>query len=79
MSNCHQCGNPCDNHTNCKTYIAIYFSFNVINVKKNIKIVAQLDVLKLLHLAIMNKKWRAGKENKKIFHSHRKVDLKNKL
>ena len=80
VSNCHQCGKPCDNHTNCKNLHCnlLFIQCNECKEKyKNCCSSACIEVTSLSNDE--QKKRRAGKENQKMFHSHRKVDLKNKL
>ena len=80
VSNCHQCGNPCDNHTNCKNLHCNLLFIQCDQCKEKYKNCCSIGSVEVSSLSDNEqKKWRAGKENKKIFHSHRKVDLKNKL
>ena len=80
VSNCHQCGNPCDNHTNCKNLHCNLLFIQCDQCKEKYKNCCSIGCVEVTSLSDNEqKKWRAGKENKKIFHSHRKVDLKNKL
>lgn len=80
VSNCHQCGNPCDNHTNCKNLHCNLLFIQCDQCKEKYKNCCSRACVEVTSLSDNEqKKWRAGKENKKIFHSHRKVDLKNKL
>ena len=80
VSNCHQCGNPCDNHTNCKNLHCNLLFIQCDQCKEKYKNYCSRACVEVTSLSDNEqKKWRAGKENKKIFHSHRKVDLKNKL
>ncbi len=37
IAHCHQCGAPCDSHTNCKMMAAICCLFSVQYVRKNTK------------------------------------------
>lgn len=39
IAHCHQCGAPCDSHTNCKMMVAICCLFSVQYVRKNTKVV----------------------------------------
>ncbi|MEC7127413.1 MAG: hypothetical protein VXW67_01865, partial [Bacteroidota bacterium] len=80
VSNCHQCGNPCDNHTNCKNLHCNLLFIQCDQCKEKYNNCCSIGCVEVTSLSDNEqKKWRAGKENKKIFHSHRKVDLKNKL
>ena len=76
ISSCHQCGEPADTHVNCK------------NVNCNLLFI-QCEICQTIHngccssdcIEIYNlpeekqKARRQGVENKKRFHSHKKVDL----
>ena len=80
ISHCHQCGVSCDNHTNCK------------NVQCNLLFI-QCDTCKVQNRNCCSPKCieitsfpeeeqkilRSGKENKKMFHRHKKVDLRSKF
>lgn len=80
VSNCHQCGNPCDNHTNCKNLHCNLLFIQCDRCKEKYKNCCSRACVEVTSLSDNEqKKWRPGKENKKIFNSHRKVDLKNKL
>ena len=80
VSNCHQCGSPCDNHTNCRNLHCNLLFIQCDQCKEKYKNCCSNECVEVTSLSDnKQKKWRAGKENKKIFHSHRKVDLKNKL
>jgi UPF0176 protein len=46
IAQCHQCGKPCDNHTNCANDAVIYYLSNVMNVKQQWKTVVQQNVWK---------------------------------
>ena len=80
VSNCHQCGEPFDCHTNCKNLNCNLLFIQCDQCKKKYKNCCSRECIEVTSLSNSEqKKWRAGKENKKMFHSHRKVDLKNKL
>ena len=80
VSNCHQCGEPFDSHTNCKNLHCNLLFIQCDQCKKKYKNCCSSECIEVTSLSNSEqKKWRAGKENKKMFHSHRKVDLKNKL
>lgn len=80
VSNCHQCGEPFDSHTNCKNLHCNLLFIQCDQCKKKYKNCCSSACIEVTSLSNSEqKKWRAGKENKKMFHSHRKVDLKNKL
>ena len=76
ISKCHQCGNSCDEHTNCKNVQCnlLFIQCNDCMVKN--EGCCSVDCIQVNSLPDeQQKKLRAGKENKKMFHSHKKVDL----
>ena len=80
VSNCHQCGEPFDSHTNCKNLHCNLLFIQCDQCKEKYENCCSSACIEVTSLSNSEqKKWRAGKENKKMFHSHRKVDLKNKL
>ena len=80
ISSCHQCGKPCDNHTNCKNLHCNLLFLQCEECKKKYQNCCSTSCIEIINLSEEEqKKWRSGKENKKMFHSHRKVNLKNKL
>ncbi len=80
VSICHQCGKPCDNHTNCKNLHCNLLFIQCNECKEKYKNCCSSACIEVTSLSKdEQKKRRAGKENQKMFHSHRKVDLKNKL
>lgn len=40
IAQCHQCGAPCDTHTNCKTTVAIYCSSSALPVPRSLTVAA---------------------------------------
>lgn len=80
ISKCHQCGDSCDKHTNCAN-----LQCNLLFIqcdkcsKSNQKCCSPecIDVIKLPETT--QKKLRAKKKNRLIFHSHKKADLSLKF
>ncbi len=80
ISSCHQCGTPFDSHTNCKNLQCNLLFIQCDQCKEKYKNCCSSVCIEITSLPQEEqKKWRAGKENKKMFHSHKKVDLRNKL
>ena len=77
ISNCHQCCKPCDQHTNCKNVQCnlLFIQCEDCMVENNGCCSVDCDQINSLP-EDQQKKLRAGKENKKMFHSHKKVDLR---
>ena len=76
ISNCHQCGNPCDTHVNCKNENCnlLFIQCSACQeIHENCCSVKCIEVSKLSDEERL--KLRKGVENKKIFHSHKKVNL----
>ena len=48
IAKCHQCGAPCDSHTNCANDACHVLSYSVILAKQNTTTVALTNVLKSL-------------------------------
>ena len=80
ISTCHQCDEPCDTHTNCKNVQCNLLFIQCKTCKKKYHNCCSPECIKIIRLPEKEqKKLRAGKENKKMFHSHKKVDLKSKF
>ena len=80
ISSCHQCEKPCDNHTNCKNLHCNLLFLQCEECNKKYQNCCSTSCIEIINLTEEEqKKWRSGRENKKMFHSHRKVNLKNKL
>ena len=76
ISNCHQCGNSCDTHVNCKNENCnlLFIQCSACQeIHENCCSVKCIEVSKLSDEERL--KLRKGVENKKIFHSHKKVNL----
>ena len=80
ISNCHQCGKPCDEHANCENVHCNLLFIQCDDCKNKNQGCCSKDCIEVNSLPEdQQKKLRSGKENKKMFHSHKKVDLRNKI
>jgi len=80
ISTCHQCDEPCDTHTNCKNVQCNLLFIQCETCKKKHHNCCSPECIKITLLPEKEqKKLRAGKENKKMFHSHKKIDLRSKF
>jgi len=76
ISQCHQCGQTSDTHVNCKNVNCNLLFIQCDNCQEQHQGCCSPDCLKVIQLPKEEqKKLRQGKENKKRFHSHQKVDL----
>ena len=55
--------------------LVIYYSFNTKSVAKSLRVVVQRNAWRLLMPLKKQKEIRKGKENKKMYYSHKKVNL----
>lgn len=76
ISNCHQCGDPCDQHTNCKNVNCNLLFLQCEKCKEEYDSCCSLDCIEVAKMPEdKRKKLRKGVENKKIYYSHKKVKL----
>ena len=76
ISNCHQCGAPCDSHTNCKNVNCNLLFLQCETCKEKYKNCCSTDCVDTSIMPEKQKKLlRRGVENKKLFHRHKKVKL----
>jgi len=76
ISNCHQCGAPCDSHTNCQNVNCNLLFLQCDTCKEKYKNCCSTDCVDILIMPEKKKKLlRKGVENKKLFHRHKKVKL----
>jgi len=76
ISNCHQCGDPCDQHTNCKNVNCNLLFLQCEKCKEEYDSCCSLDCIGVTKMPEdKRKKLRKGVENKKIYYSHKKVKL----
>ncbi len=80
ISSCHQCGEPHDIHVNCRNVSCNLLFIQCERCKKKYKNCCSLDCIEVLNMPIdKQKKLRKGKDNKKMYFSHKKVQLKPKI
>ena len=80
ISSCHQCGKPHDIHVNCRNVNCNLLFIQCERCKKKYKNCCSLDCIEVLNMpADKQKKLRKGKDNKKMYFSHKKVQLKLKI
>ena len=79
ISKCHQCGAPCDNHTNCANLQCnlLFIQCKNCALKTILNVVLQSVLITRLPVEVQ-KKMKSKKGGKKIFHSHKKIDLSAK-
>ena len=76
ISFCHQCGTPCDIHVNCKNVNCNLLFIQCSRCKEKYKNCCSKKCIEVLNLTSeQQKKLRKGRENKKMYHSHKKVKL----
>ena len=76
ISNCHQCGDPCDQHINCKNVNCNLLFLQCEKCKEEYDSCCSLDCIEVAKMPEdKRKKLRKGVENKKIYYSHKKVKL----
>lgn len=78
ISQCHQCGAIADTHVNCKNVNCNLLFIQCEDCQDKHEKCCSSDCLEVSKLPLEEqKKLRKGIENKKRFHSHKKVDLSN--
>ena len=76
ISDCHQCGAPCDLHTNCQNVNCNLLFLQCDNCKEKYENCCSVDCVEMAKMPEKKKKLlRKGVENKKIYYSHKKVKL----
>ena len=76
ISNCHQCGEPCDIHTNCRNVNCNLLFLQCQKCKDKHESCCSVECIEVANMSEdQRKKLRKGVENKKIYYSHKKVKL----
>ena len=76
ISNCHQCGNPCDTHVNCKNENCNLLFIQCADCQEKHENCCSVKCIEISKLSELERlKLRKGVENKKMYHSHKKVNL----
>ena len=79
ISNCHQCNKSCDTHVNCKNVNCNLLFIQCEKCKERYNNCCSIECIEILKLPLSKqKKLRKGKENKKMYYSHKRVKLKLK-
>lgn len=77
ISHCHQCGKPCDTHVNCANKECNLLFIQCDECAEKHEGTCTPECQEIIHLPEEEqKKLRKGKKQQKIFHSHKKVNLK---
>ncbi len=78
ISNCHQCGEPCDTHVNCKNVNCNLLFIQCEKCKSKHEGCCSPGCIETSQMTDKEQaQLRAGIENKKRYHSHSKVNLSN--
>jgi UPF0176 protein len=76
ISSCHQCGQPCDHHVNCKNVNCNLLFLQCEKCKKKFEKCCSIECIDVQNLSLEEqKKLRQGKDNKKMYYSHKRVKL----
>ena len=76
ISNCHQCGDPHDQHVNCRNVNCNLLFLQCVKCQKKYKYCCSLECIKISRLSKEKQKsLRKGIQNKKIYYSHKRVNL----
>ena len=76
ISNCHQCGRPCDTHVNCANVNCNLLFLQCDSCKIKFKNCCSVECVEVVNLPTdLQKKLRKGSEKKKMFYSHKRVKL----
>ena len=79
ISACHQCSNLCDIHVNCKNVNCNLLFLQCDSCKEKYYNCCSIDCINVVNLTSEEQKQlRKGKENKKMYYSHKRVNLKLK-
>lgn len=77
VSNCHQCGEPCDVHVNCANKDCNLLFIQCDSCSEKYEHSCSVDCKDIAQLPVeQQKELRKGRKNPKRFHSHRKANLK---
>ena len=76
ISNCHQCGDPFDQHVNCKNTNCNLLFIQCDKCKKKYENCCSIECIEVINMPLeRQKQLRKGIENKKMYYSHRKIKL----
>jgi len=76
ISSCHQCGEPFDIHVNCRNVNCNLLFLQCDNCKEKYENCCSVDCIEVVNLPFeKQKELRKGTENKKMYYSHKRVNL----
>ena len=76
ISFCHQCGTPYDTHVNCKNVNCNLLFLQCEKCQKKYHNCCSIECIEVINLPFdEQKRLRQGKENKKMYYSHKRVKL----
>ena len=79
ISSCHQCGASCDIHTNCKNVNCNLLFLQCDSCKEKYENCCSVDCIEIINLPPeKQKELRKGTDHKKMYYSHKRVNLKLK-
>ena len=77
ISSCHQCGEPFDTHVNCRNVNCNLLFLQCDSCKEKYENCCSVDCIKIVNLPLeKQKELRKGTDNKKMYYSHKRVNLK---
>jgi len=77
ISSCHQCGEPFDTHVNCKNANCNLLFLQCDSCKEKYENCCSVNCIKIVNLPLEKQKdLRKGTDNKKMYYSHKRVNLK---
>jgi len=80
ISNCHQCGESFDTHVNCKNVNCNLLFLQCNSCKKKYENCCSLECIEIVNLPLEEqKKLRKGTDNKKMYYSHKRINLNKKI
>ena len=79
ISSCHQCGEKCDTHVNCKNVNCNLLFLQCSSCKEEYQNCCSIDCIKVLKLPEEDRKrLRSGVNNQKKYYKHKKVNLSDR-
>lgn len=79
ISSCHQCGEPFDAHVNCRNVNCNLLFLQCDSCKEKYENCCSVDCIEIVNLPLeKQKELRKGTDNKKMYYSHKRVNLKLK-
>ena len=80
ISSCHQCSEPFDTHVNCRNVNCNLLFLQCDSCKEKYENCCSIECIEIVNLPIdEQKKLRKGTENKKMYYSHKRVNLDKKI